>query len=193
MPHILASLNKKAPNISLRLIRWNPPALPAQMTNSMVDFAIGVSQLNIPNLMQRKLYDETFVCATRSNHPILKTKKQLEDFLTYPHTMTSSGDRVKGVVDRALEKINRKRNLTHTVSNFSSAPYVIENSDCIITAPRRFITSLEKRHKLKTFEPPLELPNFSVKLFWIKKNQNEAGNKWMRDFLYDVFNKVSQP
>ncbi|NQZ02904.1 MAG: LysR family transcriptional regulator, partial [Bdellovibrionales bacterium] len=190
MPQILKRLSKSAPNIGVRLIRWNPDLLPAQITNSEIDLAIGVRSFDMPILMRKVLYKETFVSAARSSHPLFKSKMKLEDFLSYPHTMTSSGDRVKGVVDSALEKLNSTRILTHTVSNFSSTPFVLENSDCILTAPRRFLLSLEKRRKIKVFEPPVTLPSFEIKLMWSKKYQKDSASVWMRELLYKTFNQV---
>lgn len=139
MAKIISQLKTEAPQIGIRLVRWNLEKIPSQLLSSEIDGAIGVRSFDNPNLMQRVLYKEVFICAARKGHPIFKTKKDLESFLSYPHTMTSSGDRVKGVVDSALEKINRTRNLTHTVANFSSAPFILENSDCILTAPSRFL------------------------------------------------------
>ena len=115
--------------------------------------------------MQTKLYNERFVCAARKDHPIFDMDIGLEEFLSFPHVMTSSGDRTRGVVDVALDRINRRRRLMHTVSSFSSAPYLVEHSDCLLTAPERFLRFCSRFHEIEIFDNPLELKPFDVKLF----------------------------
>ena len=190
MPELVAHLAKKAPYIGIRLVRWNIGTVTNQLLNSDVSLAIGVTTLDSPNIMQRPLYDEVFACAARKNHPYFESKQGLEDFLLYPHTMTSSGDRTKGVVDSALERINRSRRLTHTVSNFSSAPFVVEKSDCILTAPKRFLKLCAKKHNIQVFDSPLKMGDFKVKLYWTKKTSKDLAHKWLRETLYEVFDKV---
>lgn len=163
LPKIILYLKKHAPFISIRIIRWSPGQIYAQLNNSEIDLAIGVGNFEYPNLMQKVLYKEVFSSAVKIGHPILNGKITVESFLAYPHTMTSSGDREKGIVDIALEKINRKRVLSHTVANFSSAPYIVENSDCILTAPRRFLEFSKSHHKIHVFNPPIDIPGYQLK------------------------------
>lgn len=187
MPRMIKAVERKAPHVSLRVVRWNTDRVYSQLMSSEIDMAIGVRNFDYPNLMQKTLYEEVFVSAVRKKHPFLKSKRGLEEFLSYPHTMTSVGDRQKGVVDSALEKLNRSRVLTHTVANFSSTPYLVENSECILTAPRRFLEFSTQNHKIEIFEPPIDLPIFNVKLFWSKKAHQDQAHTWLRDVLYTVF------
>ena len=190
MPKIVTLLRHQAPGISVRFVRWNGSTVHNQLTNSDIDFAIGIRALDYSNLKHRVLYRDNFTCAARTHHPIFKTQITLDDFLSFAHTMTSSGDRQRGVVDQALDKLNRKRALTHTVSNFSSAPQMIENSDCLLTAPRFFLESSAETHDIETFEPPLVLPSFDVKLFWSRKNHQDDGSMWMRDLIATGFEQT---
>lgn len=186
LPKIILYLKKHAPFISIRIIRWSPGQIYAQLNNSEIDLAIGVGNFEYPNLMQKVLYKEVFSSAVKIGHPILNGKITVESFLAYPHTMTSSGDREKGIVDIALEKINRKRVLSHTVANFSSAPYIVENSDCILTAPRRFLEFSKSHHKIHVFNPPIEIPGYQLKLFWIRKYHQDNAHAWLRSALDEI-------
>ena len=190
LPLIISYLKKHAPNIGIRMIRWHADKVFNQLANSEINLAIGVRSPASPNIMQRVLYKETFTCAARKGHPIFKSNLGLEDFLSYPHTMTSSGDRVKGVVDKALEKINRQRRLIHTVGNFSSGPIIIANSDSLLTAPKRYLEHSAQTLPIKTFKPPLDLPEFEVKLMWSKKEQKDKANVWLRKALYEIFKQA---
>jgi DNA-binding transcriptional LysR family regulator len=184
MPRIIKHFQKLAPGISIRLLRWAIGNVHLQLMNGEIDLGIGVKTPDSPNIMRKVLYRDRFSSAARIGHPVLKSP-DLETFLSYPHTMTSS-NRSGGVVDQVLESMNRSRRLTHTVSNFSSAPFIVEHSDCILTAPSRFLRFCAKEHKIRLFEPPVEVPEFSVKLFWAKKDYQDEANAWFRAELAKV-------
>lgn len=185
VPKLIRVLQKKAPHIKLRFVKWVYPNVKSQILNSEMDLAIGVRTLDDPNIMQRVLYKETFISAVRKNHPMLKGKITIEKFISYPHVMTGPGDG-RGAVDNYLEKLNRKRELLYSVSNFASAPPLIENSDCILTAPKKFLEHIVKKHKIELFEPPFPMQEFSIKMFWSKKNHKETSNEWLRKIFYNL-------
>ena len=184
-PKIISILQKKAPNVQMRFLRWEYPKVESQLLNSQVDFAVGVRGFDTSNIMQKILYEEKFISLVRKGHPILKGKVSLEKFLAYPHVMTGPGDG-KGAVDHYLNKLNRKRKLLYTVNSFASAPALIENSDCILTAPLRFTDFLKKKHKVQTFNTPFKMDKFHLKLYWGKKHHNDPMNQWMREVILSV-------
>lgn len=185
VPGVIRILQEKAPNIQLRFLRWEYERIQNDLLNSQIDMAIGVRSFDSPNILQKVLYNETFISIAKKGHPILKGKMSLEKFLSYPHVMTGPGDG-RGAVDNYLARLNRKRDLLYTVNSFSSAPSLVENSECILTAPSRFLKYIEKRHKVEIFDTPLEMNAFGVKLYWAKKHHNDAANKWLREIFYEV-------
>ncbi len=188
-PRIIKVLQKQAPKIQLRFLRWEYARIQPMLLNSQLDLAIGVRTFDTPNILQRVLYEESFISMARKNHPILKGRQTLEKFLSYPHVMTGPGDG-KGAVDNYLSRINRKRELLYTVNSFSSAPALIENSDCLLTAPSRFLKYVQKKHNVEIFKTPIEMNEFTVKLYWAKKNHNDKANKWLREIFYGIAKRI---
>ena len=184
-PKIIKILQEKAPKVQLRFLRWEYEKIESQLLNSQIDLAIGVRTFDTPNILQRVLYEESFISIAKKGHPILKGKPSLEKFLSYPHVMTGPGDG-RGAVDNYLVRLNRKRDLLYTVNSFSSAPALVENSNCLLTAPKRFLQYIEKRHKVQIFKTPIEMNPFTVKIFWAKRHHNETANRWMREIFYSV-------
>lgn len=184
-PQMIKLMQKKAPHIQLRFIRWEYDRVESQLLNSSIDLAVGVRSFDSSNVMQRVLYEESFISMARKKHPIFNSKIDLESFVYYPHVMTGPGDG-KGAIDNYLEKLNRKRRLLYTVNSFSSAPALIENSDCLLTAPKRFSEHIEKRYKIKLFDTPIHMTPFTLKAYWSKANHKDAANKWIREILYSL-------
>ena len=154
VPELIKRLQKEAPNIQVRFLRWEFERVETQLLSSSVDLAIGVRTLDSANIMQRIISEETFVSMARKNHPIFKDKIDLESFLAYPHVMTGPG--------------------------------LVENSDCLLTAPRKFMEHATKRHKVKLFEIPIDMKPFTIKAYWNKSNKNDKANKWLREIIYSL-------
>ena len=91
-PLLIKTLQKKAPKIQLRFLKWEYEKIESLLLNSQIDMAIGVRTFDSPNILQRILYEDSFISMARKNHPILKKRICLESFLSYPHVMTGPGD-----------------------------------------------------------------------------------------------------
>ena len=185
MPRLIQILSREAPLVQVRAIKWEYPKVEGQLLNSEVDFAIGVRGFDSSALMKRELYSESFVSMARKRHPIFRRKINIENFLKYPHVMAGPGDG-RGAIDNYLDKINRKRNLMYTVHSFSSAPALVESTDCLLTAPKRFLEHTNGKYDTRLFETPVEMNSFGVNLYWAKLNHQEAANSWMREKIYAI-------
>lgn len=180
-PQLIKRFSKIAPHIHLVFAKLERRAWPTQIESGEVDFAICVSTSSNPALMVTTLYKDNFVSAVRKNHPFLKTKQDLDHFCQYPHILVGTGLDARGATDTALEKLGRSRDVQFKVANFSSAPYIIESSDGILTAPRKFMNVVASKHKITLFETPLKLDSFSMKIYWNVRNKDDQANRWLRE------------
>ncbi len=187
-PSIVSKIQKTAPHVQLRFVRWHYDRIETGLGNAQYDLAIGVKSFDSPNIYQKLLYKEKLVSAARKDHPIFKKEITLEEFLSYPHVMSGSGDG-RGSVDLYLEELNRKRELLYIVNSFASAPPLIENSDCILTAPKKFLELAQKNHHISLFETPMEVNSFTMKVYWARKYQGDQKNKWLRNLFFSVANQ----
>ena len=134
-PRLIKHLREVAPNVRIIFKKLDKRGLASQIESGEVDFSISVIESSHPNLMVRTLYRDDFVSIVRTGHPVLKKPKDAKRFCEYPHVLVGTGNDNRGSVDDALEKMNLSRTVQYKLANFSSAPYLIESSDCILTAP----------------------------------------------------------
>ena len=142
-PPLIKHLSKVAPYIRLIFTKLNR-SFDNQIESGEIDFSISILPSNNPSSMVTRLYRDDFISATRKNHPFLKTKRDARSFCNYPHIMAGTGKDARGVVDKALEAMGLSRDVQFKVAHFSSAPYIIESTDCILTAPRKFMEVIAK-------------------------------------------------
>ena len=185
-PSIIKKTQKISPLIKINFTKLNERKLYDQLISNEVDFVIGVNNMEQSTILHQNLYSENFASMVRQQHPLLSQKNKLNHFLRYPHVVTHVGDNKKSFIDIALQKQGLSRDSKFTVSNFSSAPYFVEDSDAIFTGPERFLKFCERKHKVSVFPTPLDTSNFMVKIFWAKKFNDDNANKWFRSLVSDV-------
>lgn len=185
-PLLIKHLSRTAPHIRLAFSKLDKRGLANQIDSGEVDFCISVVDASHPSLMVTTLYKDDFVSVTRHQHPFLNTQRRAEDFCAYPHLLAGTGKDKRGMADDALAKLGLSREVQFKVANFSSAPYIVESSDTILTAPRRFIQSIEAKFELSVFETPVKLDTYAMKLYWHVKNKDDAANRWLREQITQV-------
>ena len=187
-PNLVRHIRRIAPFIKIQFTRLDDKRLYDQLTSGEVDLVIGVDYYNeiYNDIVSQTLYREIFSCLVRKQHPILKKKPTIKEFVKYPHIVVSIGDRAKNSVDAALAQENLSRDLKYIISNFSSAPYFVEGDDVIMTGPTRFLKFCAKRHNVMVFPCPVKQHEFEVMMFWAQKYQDDDVNKWLREVFASV-------
>lgn len=190
-PHLIKHLKKVAPNIRLIYRKLDKRGLASQIESGEVDLSISVLESSHPSLVVRTLYRDDFISVVRTEHPLLKTKNDAKAFCKYPHVLAGTGKDHRGTVDDALEKMGLSRYVQYKVANFSSAPYMVESSDAIFTAPRKFIELIANKFDITAFETPIELAGYSMKMYWHIKNKDDMPNSWLREQIFNIVNSKS--
>jgi len=191
-PLLTKKLLEVAPKIHLVFKKLDKLGFANQIESNEVDFVISIADSSHPALMVRTLYKDDFVSAARKAHPIFSSGINTKHFCQYPHILAGTGRNNKGMIDDVLASLNLSRDVLIKVANFSSTPFILETSNCLLTAPRKFINAIESKFDITSFETPVTLDSYSMKLYWNIKNKDEAGNKWLREQLFAVTNTDSQ-
>ena len=159
-----------------------------------------------PHLVEPQGADEWQVVEFSLNHPIARNFRRanlsrdlpviyytrwaqepmtLENYLAMKHCVVSfSEQHTPGFVDRFLAERGQKRNIRVRVAYFLAAAQIVANSDLVVTLPRQLGLHLEQQQSnLKTLPLPLEVPPFSIFLYWHIRNQLNPIHSWLRELF----------
>ena len=187
MSEILGFLEKEAPGIALKTRPFNGDTIEASLAASEAQLAFGVSRQDYTFLMQKKLFREGFLSATCQRHPLAnRNKVDLTGYLQYSHILVNLRGEGKGIVDDLLDKKGKKRFIKLQTSDFLNAGFLLPGSHHILTAPASFLLAARKPLNLKTFEPPLKIPQFDFKCFWHEKDSKDEAVCWLRNSIIEI-------
>lgn len=186
IPPIILHLEHSAPNVDMRVIPNTNINAPELLERGEVDIAIGV----FPNCGLRfrthTLLTETYVCAMRYDHPLVKNKLTLEKFAQAKHLLISLTGEANGFVDRVLEEKRLKRRIALTVNQFALAPVVVANSDLICTLATRTAKNCLLKDQLHLTPLPLDLEPTIIKMMWHERHHQDPAHAWLRSLLIEI-------
>jgi DNA-binding transcriptional LysR family regulator len=191
MPRLVKEAQQQAPGVdlSVRSLQLTSPEEP--LDSGEMDLAFGYFP-NLPKrLRQTHLFTEHLVCAVRKDHPTVKSRLTLDQYLELPHLFVSTRRR-SGVVDEALARMGLSRRISVSVPHFLVAPYIIVESDIIMTVNSRIARTYARTMPIRVLDPPLELPAFPISMVWHPRSDKDAAHEWLRARLTEVCAEFQQ-
>ena len=178
LPAFVAELSKAAPSVSLEIAPWDDSVFHKLETNAL-DLALWVN--TAPSEFRTEvLFQDSFMCLVRRDHPAGKRALTLERYLAYPHALILLAQQRQGIIDKALEEKGIHRRVQLKIPYFASAAWVIEQSDMILTVPKRLAIRLAKISRTRMLEPPIELAEFRYIQVWHPRFDSDPAHQWLR-------------
>lgn len=152
-----------------------------------VDLAVGYyPDVTQANFFQQKLYDDSFVCLMRTNHP-LADGISFADFEASEHLVVRAEGRSHEIFDAVIEKGSIRREVRLVIPHFMSIPHLLLDTDLIVTVPKSCALSLLRLGFLKMHPLPIPSPTFELKQHWHARYHHDPANQWLRSAIHDAF------
>ncbi|WP_207482782.1 LysR family transcriptional regulator [Arenibaculum pallidiluteum] len=183
-PGLVARLTEIAPHARLALVHPSRDIV-ERLERGEVDVLVTAPDVAKGELMQRPLFEDSFVTAQRKGHPRGTGPLDLDTFCALDHLLISAdGGGFSGLVDDALAALGRSRRVAVSIQTYALAPVILARSQCVCTLPRRFLSRFAQ--ELDLAPTPLDLPPARLVALWHPRSQEDRGHAWLRDCLYQA-------
>ena len=191
MPQVFKYMNEHAPQAKLTILDLRPDEVVDALDSGTIDLAVGYF-LGMPNWAHQQLIRHTsYVCAVRNDHPDIQRSLSMDQFLKAKHGMYWTTGSPHSAVEEALAKLDLTHEVALRVPRLSALPFLIAQSDLIVTIPEDLGQAFGKLINIKLFKPPLKLPNFEIRQYWHERHHADAANKWMRTIIKNETNNMA--
>jgi LysR family transcriptional activator of mexEF-oprN operon len=182
-PRLLAYLRAEAPGIRLLLRSIDRAHILEELDTDRVDLGIGFAPEGQMHHKQRLLYRDSYVCLFDAAQVGLAPPISLEDYLRFPHILTSLRETAHGVVDDALAKLGLSRTLAVTTPRFLVVPFLVRAAPVIATMHARLATYFAGALGLTVSPVPVELEPVAVSMLWHASYDDDPAHRWLRQVL----------
>lgn len=177
----LLELRSSAPDVLAKVSLSDSRTIREELERGDADLAFLQPERVDGSLRSQSLFEESYVGVARK-HTVPEGVMTLERFLAANHVIvTPRSEGFRGATDAALQRIGRERHVGLAVSSFLFLIEAVTRSDLIALAPRRL--AVLYRDRVDLFEPPIQVPGFSISMIWHDRTHQHSGNRWLRERL----------
>ena len=189
MPKILSHIRSLAPGASLRSVAASAAHIERGLETGEIDLAVGYfPDLRDKAFMEQHLFFHQFACLLRANHPITATTLSMAQFLSVEHAVVSGAGRTYEIFERYLRSKKVQRRVALETPHFMSIPFVISQSDLIVTVPHAVGIFVKRVHmNIRIAQPPMRTPRIDLKMHWHRNFQRDPKNRWLREIVASLF------
>jgi DNA-binding transcriptional LysR family regulator len=190
LPELLKEARAHAPHCGLRTIEIPGSRLRDALAEGEVDVATGDYDLGA-SCRHVPLYESTYSCVMRADHPHIGTRLTLKQFKSAQHVLVAprGGFHHGETIERALRSRRVNARIAVQISHFHAVEALVTSSDLIATIPARLAQAMQRSASVKVLPPPLPLPKIRVSLYWHERFHREPGNVWLREIYTKVLKR----
>ena len=185
LPRLLERLREIAPGVRLELARIDGHTEQA-LEIGEADLAIGFIPWLGGGIYQQVLFPQDWVCLAGPTHPRIDGCLTISDYQREGHVQVSAGTGQK-LLEAGLVRAETKRRIVLELPGFLGVGAVIQSTDLLVTLPRHIGQTLAATYGLQVLECPLPIEGFTVKQHWHARYHQDAGNRWLRGLLLELF------
>ena len=197
LPRLIAHLQKVAPHVNLRILQLPREAYREALVSGDADLALGFLPGLQAGFYQQRLFEDSFVCLVKKNHPRVGKALTLEVFSGESHILIEpAGSRYSSValqsstttlIERYLADKGLSRRIALRVPNFAVVPKIVQKTDLLAIVPNSLMACIQPVPGLRKLKLPIESPRFLVRQFWHQRNHHEMANRWLRRVIEQLF------
>ncbi len=182
IPNLISFLVKNSPNSSLCISSEQGEEAIKLIDSGEIDFSVGRFETVPSRLGFKILFNEEYVGMMNKKHTLSKEKQlSMEQYLSSKHLRVAPMKAQTSPIDRELSLLSLERDISVRIDLITLAPYILNNSELILTLPNKTAERLAKANNFAIVGLPLELEKRKTKMIWHKELTNHPVYDWIRD------------
>ncbi len=186
LPQLVRRVFAQAPGVTLRVMPVDLRTLAGSLAEGTIDAAIGYWYEPPKPLRVARLLPERFVCALAADHPTVRGRLTLAQYVALPHLLVAPRGGESGIVDDELAERGLSRQIALTTPDFAAVPRILVGTPLVATITSLVALRLADPGTLQVVPPPLALPGYEMQFIWDAARDRDAGLLWLRRHIEAV-------
>lgn len=182
LPPFVSAVRRLAPHVTLVLRSVESASISSEDVREGRVHLMVLGIAPPSTFVEQDLYVEHFVLLARHGHPALRKGLTVAEFAAMKQALVSpQGIGMRGPIDEALAGLGHNRQVSLSVSRFTSLPALMADSDLIAAVPSRFACLSDTKAICGLAELPFPSPKFTMRLAWHKRFTSDPAHLWFRE------------
>ena len=185
LPKLLPLLNKRAPNVRLKITHLNALDQKEPFEEQQLDLGIGINFDKKPeSLMSELIFTDGTACVAKTTHPLMQKKMTLKKYLQAKHmVIILPHEPYRSCIDNTLDKLGLERNAVIAVPHMIPSIFALAKTPYIVTTTSMIAKAIAAPLKLAIQAPPFKTEPVEVEQAWLKQFTNDPGHQWLRELI----------
>lgn len=186
LPPFISRLQRVAPRLGIKVVYSSQKVALEELAAGRIDFSLGYSGEADPlpsGVEALDWFTDEYVVIASQNHPRIRGQITLEDYLSARHVVVTPWNASRGEIDYVLDGLALRRTVAVQLPTVLAAPFIIANSELIMTLPRYAAETLQSAAPIAVYPAPFAIPAYTVKVYSHTNYAHSEGHVWMRQEL----------
>jgi len=189
---LISRLRQIAPKVSVQFEELSSDTAD-RILNGQIDFAITIFARLVDKLQSdhevlrsTKLFTDQFVVAIARNHVHVEDTISFDELCDMQYVETRFGGVIAGVSEQLWQQQPKQPHTCAWLPNFQLTLDTVGQTDMATILPSLLVRLQGERYRVRSLPVPFDMPVLEEKLYWHRRNDNDAGHLWMAKTLEQV-------
>jgi DNA-binding transcriptional LysR family regulator len=184
LPELMVALRERAPGVRIETRPLPREQVMEALDAGRIDFAIGFLP-TVRDTQRVRLLDDRYVVLLRAGHPFTRRRRSGAALLKALDELEFVAVRSHADTLRIVQQARLEDRLRLVTEHFLVLPAIVRATDLAAILPRNIARGFQGGYAI--VEPPFPQRDFTVSLHWSRRFEADAGNRWLRDLIEDLF------
>ncbi|HEX6705689.1 MAG TPA: LysR family transcriptional regulator [Albitalea sp.] len=187
LPVLMEHLRTHGPRLRVEAIQLPLDEVLPALERNRIDLALG----HLPDMRgteHQQLIEDRYVLVTRARHPLAetlghrRTLDQLEYVVAHSHPEPA----------RALVRLGLGERVRLVLPHYSAVTEVLARTDLAAIVPQRPAMRHARQFALAVAELKVDLPPMEIWAHWYWRMNDDAGHRWLRETLAQLYREAKR-
>lgn len=181
LPKLIASFGELIDRIHINTFKGFDEENINRLKSGDIDLLIEHSVYRDDEIHLLPLTNVKLVCIASKHHPLAGQKLTLEQFKSLHHVVLQAADKHGLHMEQQLLEWGKGNNIVARTPHTYSMPIICAESNVVCVVPEILANMFKNQYDLVVLDIPVTLPSFQVSVLWHQSQDNDSGNRWLRE------------
>jgi DNA-binding transcriptional LysR family regulator len=184
LPQLMSALRAQAPGVRVETMPLARGDIAAALDAGRIDFAFGFLP-TVKDTQKLQLLRDRYIVVLRRGHPFTRKRRMGKALLRDLAQLEFVAVRTHSATLHMIELLQLQERLRLTTEHFMVLPAIVKATDLAAIMPRSIAHGFGAGYAI--VEPDVPHRDLAVALHWSKRFENDAGNRWLRGLIEQLF------